>query len=136
MLDVIKENAVIFGIVNLLVGVILGHWLTIGRDKRKEFNEIAFQVRQSLLTQIEEIKNKKFRADYPSREQLVGFGIFVGRRSKKKYYKNVETYCSCFKHSQYLSRPGTGSGRIFTTVDDLDALSDAARQLLKYCNIK
>jgi len=34
-----------------LLGLILGHWLALGRDKRKEFNEAVAPIRNWLLTE-------------------------------------------------------------------------------------
>ena len=41
-----------FGIVWALIGFILGHWLAIGRDKRKAFNNASSIFRESFTEEI------------------------------------------------------------------------------------
>jgi hypothetical protein len=45
------EQSVIVGIITFCLGVIFGHRLTLWRDRRKEFNDIAQQVRIALLNE-------------------------------------------------------------------------------------
>ncbi|MBX7228460.1 MAG: hypothetical protein K1X48_02490 [Burkholderiaceae bacterium] len=47
------EQSVIVGIITFCLGVIFGHRLTLWRDKRKEFNEIAQPIRETLLKERE-----------------------------------------------------------------------------------
>ena len=43
------EQSVVVGFFTFLLGLFLGHRLTLGRDKRKEFNDIAQPIREILL---------------------------------------------------------------------------------------
>jgi hypothetical protein len=44
MFKFIGENPGFFSILTFLLGLILGHWLALGRDKRKEFNEASSRI--------------------------------------------------------------------------------------------
>ncbi|MBU1012960.1 MAG: hypothetical protein KKG99_08130 [Bacteroidetes bacterium] len=39
--DFIKNNPYLYGILNLLIGSLVGHWLSMIRDDRKGFNEVG-----------------------------------------------------------------------------------------------
>ena len=43
------EQSVIVGLITFFLGLILGHRLTLGRDKRKEFNVIVIPIRGYLM---------------------------------------------------------------------------------------
>jgi len=48
---------IIVNIILFFAGLTLGNWLAIGRDKRKEFNEVADEVHFALKKQKENIEN-------------------------------------------------------------------------------
>lgn len=50
--DLVKENAELFTALGFFVGLLLGNWLALGRDKRREFNDAALPIREWLLGQI------------------------------------------------------------------------------------
>jgi hypothetical protein len=52
-MDVTPVQALLWSLLTLLLGGILGHRLQLGRDRRKEFNEAAAPVRGWVLKQIE-----------------------------------------------------------------------------------
>ena len=41
------------GIAGILIGGLLGHRLALGRDKRKEYNEVVRPIKQKLLVQMD-----------------------------------------------------------------------------------
>ena len=48
-LQFIKDNGPIISLLTFFTGLILGNWLSVGRDKRKEFN-VAADVLDKILT--------------------------------------------------------------------------------------
>lgn len=50
--SIIRANGEMFGLLTFFVGLGLGHWLALGRDRRREFNDAALPVREWLLRQI------------------------------------------------------------------------------------
>lgn len=49
-------SEILSGLLGVLVGGLIGHWLALGRDKRREFNEVVDPVRLSLLKAREDLK--------------------------------------------------------------------------------
>jgi hypothetical protein len=58
----INDNAPIFSILTFLIGLLVGNWLSIGRDKRKEFNDIAVPEYIKLKKQIDSLQTGNFIA--------------------------------------------------------------------------
>ena len=136
LLNIIKENPLAYGVISFLSGAITGHWLALDRDKRKEFNDAAIPIRKAIFSQLDAIKNDTFIPNTPSREQLIGFKVFLSGGSIERYCQAVDEYSKCFKHDSYLVPQNKGGSKIFTTVEDLKALEISALKILKYCKIK
>ena len=47
-----NSYSVVFSFITLIIGIIFGNWQAIGRDKRKEFNNISVDLFTSLSNQI------------------------------------------------------------------------------------
>ena len=45
----VSIEAFLFGLATALIGYLVGNWLTIGRDRRKEFNDLIGPIRNDLL---------------------------------------------------------------------------------------
>jgi len=61
--NLVKENAELFTALGFFIGLGLGHWLALGRDKRREFNDSASPIREWLIGQI---KSPSPFARYPA----------------------------------------------------------------------
>lgn len=51
-IDLINTNVAVVSLVTFLLGLLLGHWLRIEGDKRKEFNEVALRIRVALKSSL------------------------------------------------------------------------------------
>ena len=85
---VIQSYPEMFGILMFLCGALLGHWLSIGRDKRKEFNELADTIRSRFEKQAANpsIYNKTLADD------VALLRHHMTRKKQQKYDKAIENY--------------------------------------------
>ncbi|BBM64924.1 TPA: hypothetical protein P0E26_005029 [Vibrio harveyi] len=63
MFDFIKEllqDPIFTGVFGVLVGGLLGHRFALGRDKRKEYNEVIIPVREALIDQLYKLNDDIF----------------------------------------------------------------------------
>lgn len=80
------------GLVSLLtffVGLLLGNWLAIGRDKRKEFNEAAAPIRGWL---IGEKDAPGPHGNRPSNQEVDRFVHYLWRCKRSSFLAHLSTY--------------------------------------------
>jgi len=81
----------IFGILTFLLGLFLGNRLAIGRDKRKEFNEIADEI-YSVLLKKREGAEKGLIWNGPTKEQFAHLIRRASSVAKLSISKSIEKY--------------------------------------------
>lgn len=67
-----------WGVGGSIVGLALGHWLSLGRDRRKEWNEVADRIRLSLTAQIGKVTPY---SKWPSSDDIA---LLIAMSSSKK----------------------------------------------------
>ena len=104
ILSFIKNYPAVSGFViagtNLMIflaGLLFGNKLAIGRDKRKEFNDVSVPVFQKLTSQLESLKKKSYKPDLLTKEELLGVSIYLKRRKAEKFIEAVNSYMGCFE---------------------------------------
>lgn len=68
-------------IVTFIAGMFVGHWLSLGRDKRKEFNAVADPVRFALLEQIDSLNGGLFPNRLIEKSDINKIATVAGKRS-------------------------------------------------------
>ena len=94
--------AIFTGLLGMLIGAIIGHRLTIGRDKRKEFNDATQGVREEIRIQISNPDGNI----YLSLEQLDPLSEYFSGRQKNKYDKAVANYREVLSTGTYVDDMG------------------------------
>ena len=82
---------IVVSVVTFLFGLIAGHWLALGRDRRKEFNDSAQPVRQWLLKQASHLN---WYADEPSQIEMDRFTSCLSRRQQRRFTADLREYHS------------------------------------------
>lgn len=110
------------GLLTFFLGLLLGNWLAIGRDKRKEFNAAVAPIREWLLKQNETITD----ASPPSNLELDTLMSCLGWWRRRKFWKAYTEQSAA--RSRSVSRDLYGT----PTFSEEDAIANQIRKCLVY----
>ena len=119
--EMISNNSGTFGLLTFLSGLLLGNWFAIGRDRRREFNEIADEI-ALLLIEKREGASEKLIWRGPTDIQLESL---KRRTNKKPVIQAVEIYLNAIadRENQETGELGDRSykdpEKIITAIDNL-----------------
>ena len=84
----------VVSVVTFVLGLLLGHRLAIGRDKRKEFNEAALPIRGWLIEQDNRLQDGRFDhyEGSPSPLQMDTFVSCLSARERDRFVAVLEDY--------------------------------------------
>jgi len=117
-------TATLISFLTFLLGLLLGNWLAIGRDKRKEFNDAVAPVRSWLLSERDELSpyNKS-----PSRNEMDLFVHYLRPWQRSRFRRSLERYRAACQAAMYQD----GVGQAFYRTDSPELHQELVR-LLKY----
>lgn len=118
-----------FSIITGLVGFLLGHYLTIGRDRRREFNEIAIPITLKLLRQLEILNEGRLINSLVSDNEFNELGLHFSKRKSIRYSADLEKYKESIQNSGHWENGET-------VVDDLTEYIKATKKMLDYAKRK
>ncbi len=121
-------TATLISFLTFLLGLLLGNWLAIGRDKRKEFNDAVAPIRSWLLMQRDELSpyNKS-----PSRNEIDLFVHCLKPWQRASFRRHLENYRAACQNAMYQDAAGQAFYR-----NDVPELHQELAFLLKYVDRK
>ena len=131
LFNIIKDNPVSYGAVSFLTGTLFGHWLAIGRDKRKEFNDVAIPIRHAILKQIKLLESGRFDS-LVSNDDFIMLGMLLSHRQFVRLKKDLDEY-EKVKEREKIGHTGTDFRFV---IDDLSEYIKISHKLLSYVQIK
>lgn len=105
--------AALTSLLTFFLGLVLGHWLAIGRDKRKEFNDAVVPVRNWLL-RAKDAPNPY--AKWPSDEELDRFIHYLRSWQRAPFRKHLSRYRELHNTQQVQDSYGQASYRSTTEI--------------------
>lgn len=107
-------------VMTFLFGLVAGHWLTIHRDRRKEYNELVTPLRQKIGPETRGLVPGR---PFISRHDADAIGARMNAFSRHKFIKACERYWQAEKQ-QYQDELGQPLYR------NQDAVRQAVQQLI------
>ena len=124
---IIHGNPEMFGFLTFFLGAGFGHWLTLSRDKRKEFNDAALPIRTWLLNEVNEPSPYQ---KMPTKIEIDTFVSTLGFIKKALFLKAYEKQGLERKNAQF--RDGFGQA----LYKDNTKIIQSLESCLKYTNRK
>jgi hypothetical protein len=119
------------GIIGVLLGCIIGHWLSIGRDKRIEFNNCAFPIHESIANAIRSIDSGVSWSGI-DQKYLNTVSCLLSEKDHKKLYRLYDNYI----HAYGKAHKPDGYGGQIVIKDNLTEVKDALNKIKKLLNLK
>lgn len=116
-------TAVLLNLLTFLLGLVLGHWLAIGRDRRNEFNAALRPIRNWLLIDID---SPSPYTPWPSPIEIDTFIACLPPWRRRGFRNAIQKH----HEAHLLYQTQTGSGSVQYT--DLDALRATLRDCMRY----
>jgi hypothetical protein len=114
------EQSVIVGLISFLLGLFLGHRLSLGRDRRKEFNETTKTPYLALCAQI---KNRTLDRVYIPLPVIEPYICLFARRRFRDIVHEYES--GNYNFGDY--NPATGS--VVSEENEIDRLIEVAKNV-------
>ena len=120
-----NSYSVVFSFITLILGIILGNWQAIGRDKRKEFNDLSKNLFIALSNQI------KYGAGAASADTKVCLLIeqYIPVYKRARFRKHVHRYENAQQNISTYD-PTTGIAKI--NEENFKHLMSCAKKLFSY----
>jgi|SRR5690348_4907731 len=96
-------NTGLVGFVTFLLGLLLGNWLAIGRDRRKEFNEAVTPIRIWLLRAKD---NESPCTPWPPREIFDRFLHYLRPWQRSVFVRHFQKYRSLLEEGETTDAAG------------------------------
>lgn len=119
-------NALLLNLLTFFLGLLLGNWLAIGRDRRREFNEAVLPIRKWLLTDVD---SPSPYTQWPSAIEIDTFTACLPAWKRSGFRKAIERHRAAHENQ---SRNESGSVRYA----DVDAVKAALRECMRYTGRK
>lgn len=119
----IEEINILFPLFTLLVGAFIGHRLALGRDKRKDFNQVATPIREMLISEIRQLKSNDYGKPIGEKESI-SLEAIMPSSTYKRFHRSYQSY----KSVRAESFRNSGFGNEF--VGDYKKLLISAENLL------
>jgi hypothetical protein len=127
----VLDMQIAVNIILFIAGLVIGNWLAIGRDKRKEFNEAADEVHLTLIKQKENIKNGRAVKRGPEEKDLEKFKRRISFFKKKSFNRSLKKYKDVTSGENW-NRDYAGD----TSYKDPEKVINAINGLIEFTNRK
>ena len=124
-------NAILTGLLGALIGGFIGHKFALGRDKRKEHNDVVLPIKQKLLDHLDYL-SKCSTQSYISENELKELrGIL-----KESHYKKIKSAFDSYKQLIQKYMKIDDYSQIYYENDDCKIILDKAKEMNRLIKLK
>jgi len=117
-------SELLFGLVGVLIGAVVGHRLAIGRDKRREFNERVQPIQESVLKAIDGFRRGEAWVPWNSQD-LYAVKAFLGERKRQK----LDILIRHYKEANQAAHKPDGAGGFVIVKENLPKVQKALENI-------
>jgi hypothetical protein len=99
-------DPILSGMLGVFVGAIIGHWLSLGRDKRKEFNQATEIMRKTANIQLDSMEDNHIGLQRVTEDEFQTLRAIVGEKRSAKIEVAFKLYLEANKN-YYDSQPSS-----------------------------
>lgn len=125
LLHSFNSYSVVFSFITLIIGIIVGNWQAIGRDKRKEFNDLSIDLFTALSNQI---KHGRYAVSADTKVCLL-IEHYIPVYKRARFRRHVRRYESA---QQDISTYDPTSGVATINEENFKHLMSCAKKLFSY----
>jgi len=124
-------EAIISGILGVLIGGFIGHRLALGRDKRTEYNSVIRPLKQKLLKHIDALKEHQTNFNI-SHDDILSIRCWVTDKEFSSISLAYKDYCDLYREYIKTNKYGVE----FYTEEERDKILIQAIKISNYLHIK
>ncbi|MCK8077580.1 hypothetical protein MSG34_15540 [Vibrio sp. 1CM2L] len=121
-------NPIATGLLGVLVGAIIGHWLALGRDKRKEYNDRAEKIRRSLMIEKSALEGEGIGSSKVSDADMLDLKVILGSSKAVRLDKVHSEYKLAWENAGDYNDDGYYEFEI-------EAKNHLVKQIIHYLNL-
>ncbi|QFI36332.1 hypothetical protein FR932_00125 (plasmid) [Moritella marina ATCC 15381] len=98
-------DPILSGLLGVLVGAILGHRLSLGRDRRKEFNQATELLRKNSIIQLDSMEDDYIGTKRVTEDEIQTLRSIIGDKRSKKIAYAFKLYTQSHKNYSQSQPP-------------------------------
>jgi len=106
-------SAIAWSALSFFLGLLIGHWLALGRDKRKELNELGAPLRSWVIAQLSSPDKEIW--EKPTVSQIDAFSQRLGKSQRSRFHRTWSEMLHAYA-ANVTRDPETGA-RMFTRTE-------------------
>ena len=131
MIVSLLKDPVFSGVFGVLLGGLLGHLFSLGRDKRKEFNLATESIRQKAFSHLDEISESNLGNKRIDDNDLLVLKSVLGHQATLVIEKRYRVYDLSYKAVLQTDKPSTPLNPQAIQIEKIPECIAALKELVK-----
>lgn len=124
-------DPILSGLLGVLVGAILGHRLSLGRDRRKEFNQATELLRKNSIIQLDSMEDDYIGTKLVTEDEIQTLRSVIGEKRSKKIACAFKLYFQAHKNYSQSQPPSNPMNPQPKNISEIPECKHKLKQLIK-----